>query len=55
MERKKCGGMGRNWEGGGEGYRMSPSEIQCDGDIKIQSIGMLESLGLWLQGLDIFN
>lgn len=47
--------MGRNWEGGGEGYRMSPSEIQCDGDIKIQSIGELESLGLWLQGLDIFN
>lgn len=27
---------------------MSPSEIQCDGDIKIKSIGEQESLGLWL-------
>lgn len=46
MESKKCGGMGRNWEGGGGGYRMSPSEIQCDGDIKTQCIGERESLGL---------
>lgn len=39
------------WEGtgkGGECYRMSPSEIQCDGNTKMSSIGELESLGLWL-------
>lgn len=35
--------------GKGEGiYSMRPSETQCDGDIKMQSIGNQDSLGLWL-------